>query len=181
MPESVSTQSVVLLYQVHDAVTASHCLLQTPFRYCAHLLLLLCLLLLLSFFLSISVSSDGLQTDSRTPPRPLPSSNRPLLTCTHWPNLHQSDTKSHGVFSFVPHFLHTHPFPFICPWGVHTVFPTYMPSTMCGTCIVNPPTHPHTHTYTHTHTQIQAHEQTTTHRTSQLLQFFFCFFSLSGP
>lgn len=102
VPESVSTQAVVLLYQVHDAVTASHCLLQTPFRYCAYLLLRL----LLSFFLSISVSADGLQTDSRALPLSHPS---------HGPNLHQSDTKSHAVFSFVPHFLNTHVIPFICP------------------------------------------------------------------
>lgn len=104
VPESVSTQAVVLLHQVHDAVTAAHCLLQTPFRYRAHLLLRLSLFL--SFFLSIPVSSDGLQASE-----PCPF----LLRPSHGPNLHQSDTKSHGVAPFVPHFLHTHLLPFICP------------------------------------------------------------------
>lgn len=179
VPESVSTQAVVLLYQVHDAVTASHCLLQTPFRYCAHLLLL-CLLLLLSFFLSISVSSDGLQTDGRTRPGPslpqtVPSSHAHIgQICT---NL----TPNHMV-CFLLFLTSCTPTPSLssAPGVCIQCFP-HTCLLLCATPALS--THPltHTHTYTHTHTEIQAHEQTTTHRTSQLLQFFFVFFHCRGP
>lgn len=51
VPECVSTEAVVLFYQVHNAVTASHCLLLTPFRYCSYLLFFHC-----SLSLALSIS-----------------------------------------------------------------------------------------------------------------------------
>ncbi len=59
--ESVSTGAVVLFYQVHNAVTASHCLLLTPFRYCRYLLFLHCSL---SHFINLCLCLFQFLSDS---------------------------------------------------------------------------------------------------------------------
>lgn len=61
VPECVSTEAVVLFYQVHNAVTASHCLLLTPFRYCSYLLFFHCSL---SLSLYQSPTSNSLSDSS---------------------------------------------------------------------------------------------------------------------
>lgn len=175
MPESVSTQAVVLLYQVHDAVTASHCLLQTPFRYCAHLLLL-CLLLLLSFFLSISVSSDGLQTDGRTRPGPslpqtVPSSHAHIgQICT---NL----TPNHMV-CFLLFLTSCTPTPSLssAPGVCIQCFP-HTCLLLCATPALS--THPLTHTHIRTHTPTHRYkymnrpQRIAHHSCSSFFWFFF--------
>lgn len=142
--EFVSTGAVVLFYQVHKRCNRfSHCLLLTPFRYCSYLLFLHCLSISLppSNSLSLTCSDFLLFLHNRFPP-------------SDQPNLYPSD-KSDDVFLLF--FTSCPPTSSLSSvLGVHTVFPTYMPCTMCNTFIV---THAHTLKHTHTPTTVQCTSQ----------------------
>lgn len=131
VPESVSTEAVVLFYQVHKTVTALHCLLQPPFRYCTYLLFFHC-------FLFISLSSRV-----RLFSKPLLLSVLNFFFSYMWSS--QSD-KSDDLFPLF--FASCPPTSFLSSvLSLHTVFPTYMPCTMCNTYIVtHAPTRIHTYT-----------------------------------
>ena len=137
--EFVSTGAVVLFYQVHKRCNRfSHCLLLTPFRYCSYLLFLHCLSISLppSDSLKLTCSNFLLFLHNRFPP-------------SDQPNLYPSD-KSDDVFLLF--FTSCPPTSSLSSvLGVHTVFPTYMPCTMCNTFIVT-----HAHTLSNTHTDHSA-------------------------
>lgn len=158
MSESVSTGAVVLFYQVHNAVTASHCLLLTPFRYCSYLLFLhcslslyqsLCLFQFLSDLFAATFSSFSIFF----------SLHRMNPICTRLIN---------QMMCFFCSSLPAHPPPH---FHLSLVCIQCFPHSCPVLCATPTPSRTPTHCHTNTHTHTDTHAPTTVQCTSQLLQF----------